>query len=172
MFRDRETAEQAYRCLNDRGYRDKDVSLLMSNATRDRCFPADERNKTELATKAPEGAATGAIAGGGLGALLAGLAAAGIAVPDLPIIAMGPLAAAFAGGATGGVAGAIGGALVGKGIPEDRAKMYDQGVRDGGIVIAVTPRSEADAEQIERDWRDAGADQIYREAPEEAERRR
>src|SRR5215510_320825 len=152
MFRDRETAEQAYRCLNDRGYRDKDVSLLMSNATRDRCFPADERNKTELATKAPEGAATGAVAGAGLGALLAGLAAAGLAVPGLPIIAMGPLAAAFAGGGAGGALGAIVGALVGRGIPEERAKLYERGVKEGGIVLGVTPRTEADADYFEREW--------------------
>src|SRR5262245_62893264 len=150
MFRDRESAEQAYRCLNERGYRDKDVSLLMSNATRDRCFPADEPNKTELATKAPQGAAAGAVAGISVGAVLAGLAAAGIAVPGLPIIAMGPLAAAFAGGATGGVAGAIVGALVGRGIPEDRAKLYQRGIDEGGIVIGVKPRSDDDAEYIDR----------------------
>ena len=172
MFRDRESAEQAYRCVNERGYRDTDVSLLMSNATRDRCFPANERDKTELATKAPQGAATGVIVGGGLGALLAGLAAAGIAVPGLPIIAMGPLAAAFAGGATGGVAGAIVGALVGRGIPEDRAKLYQRGIDEGGIVFGVTPRSDEDAEYIDRGWRDARGEQIYRATPEEAGRRR
>lgn len=172
MFRDRESAEQAYRCLNERGYRDKDVSLLMSNATRDRCFPADERNKTELATKAPEGAAAGAIAGGGLGALLAGLAAAGIAVPGLPIIAMGPLAAALAGGATGGAAGAIVGALVGRGIPEDRAKLYHRGIDEGGIVFGVTPRSDEDAEHIEREWQRARGEQIYRSTPEAVGRSR
>src|SRR5437773_1682202 len=83
---------------------------------------------------------------GGLGALLAGLAAAGIAVPGLPIIAMGSLAAAFAGGGTGGVVGALIGALVGSGIPEDRARLYDSGIREGGIVMGVTPRSAADAE--------------------------
>lgn len=172
MFRDREAAEQAYRCLGQRGYRDQDVSLLMSNETRDRCFPANEPVKTELATKAPQAAGVGAVAGGGIGALLAGLAAAGIAVPGLPIIAMGPLAAALAGGATGGVAGAIVGALIGKGIPEDRAKLYDRGVSEGGIVFGVTPRSDEDAEYIEREWRKARGEQIYRGIPEEAGRPR
>jgi len=172
MFRDRDTAEAAYRCLTNRGYNDKDVSLLMSNATRDRCFPADEPVKTELATKAPQGAAAGAIAGGGLGALLAGLAAAGIAVPALPIIAMGPLAAAFAGGATGGIAGAIVGALVGRGIPEERAKLYQRGIDEGGIVFGVAPRSDEDAEYIEREWQKARGEQIYRATPEEVGRAR
>ena len=143
----------------------------MSNATRDRCFPADEQNKTELSSKAPQGAAAGAVAGISVGAVLAGLAAAGIAVPGLPIIAMGPLAAAFAGGATGGVAGAIVGALVGRGIPEDRAKLYQRGIDEGGIVFGVTPRTDEDAMHIERGWRDARGEQIYRSTPEEAGRR-
>src|SRR5262245_66409381 len=43
----------------------------------------------------------GTVVGGGLGALLAGLSAAGIAVPVMPIIAMGTLAAALAGAGTG-----------------------------------------------------------------------
>jgi hypothetical protein len=172
MFRDRDAAERAYGCLAGRGYHAKDVSLLMSDKTRARCFPADARVTTELGSKAAEGAGVGAVAGGGLGALLAGLAAAGIAVPLLPIIAIGPLAAAIAGGATGGVAGAIVGALVGSGIPEERAKIYDRGINEGGIVLGVTPRTDEDAAYIEREWRDAPGEQIYWPAHEEAGRRR
>ena len=171
MFRDREAAEQAYGCLAGRGYEDKDVSLLMSDETRARCFPAHAAVKTEFHTKAAEGAGVGAVAGGGLGALLAGLAAAGIAVPGLPIIAFGPLAAAIAGGATGGVAGALAGALIGYGIPEERAKLYDRGIAEGGIVMSVTPRSDEDADYIAREWRNARGEQIYWPAEEEVVRR-
>ena len=99
MFRDRESAERAYECVTSRGYTDKDVSLLMSDDTRTRCFPRDAVTKTELGTKAAEGAGIGGVAGAGIGALLVGLAAAGVAVPGLPIIAMGPLAAAVQAGA-------------------------------------------------------------------------
>ena len=84
MFRDRESAERAYECVTSRGYTDKDVSLLMSDDTRTRCFPRDAVAKTELGTKAAEGAGIGAVAGAGIGALLVGLAAAGIAVPACP----------------------------------------------------------------------------------------
>lgn len=168
MFRDRESAEKGYACLRSRGYTDRDVSLLMSDDTRGRWFPRDERDKTELGSKAAEGAGIGAVAGGGLGAVLAGLAAAGFAIPGLPIIAMGPLAAALAGGGTGGVVGAIIGALVGSGIPEERAKLYDQGIREGGAVFGVTPRSEEDADYIEREWRAARGEQIYRPTAESA----
>jgi hypothetical protein len=162
MFKDREGAERAYECITRRGYDSKDVNLLMSNETRDRCFPRDETVKTELGTKATKGAGVGALGGAGIGALLAGLAAAGVAVPVLPIIAAGPLAAALAGGATGGVVGAVVGALVGAGIPEERARLYDQGIKEGGIVLGVTPRSEEDALYFEQEWRVARGEQIYR----------
>jgi len=162
MFRNRDMAERAYDCLTRRGYTANDVSLLMSDETRARCFPRDATTTTELGTKASEGAGVGVVAGAGLGALLAGLAAAGIAVPGLPIIAMGPLAAALAGGGTGGAVGAVVGALIGAGIPESRAKLYDQGIREGGIVLGVSPRTEDDAAYFEREWTNARGEQIYR----------
>src|SRR5262245_10174050 len=161
LFRDRESAERAYGCVTNRGYGADDVSLLMSEDTRTRCFPRTERD-TELGTKAAEGAGVGAVAGGGIGALLAGLAAAGIAVPGLPIIAIGPLAAALAGGVTGGAVGGIVGGLIGYGIPEERAKLYDKGISEGGIVLGVTPRTPAAADNLEREWGDLHGEQIYR----------
>ena len=161
LFRDRDSAERAYGTLTSRGYDRDDVSLLMSEETRKQHFANADSPRTELGTKAAEGAGIGAVTGGGLGALLAGLAAAGIAVPGIPIIAMGTLAAALTGAATGGGIGAIVGGLIGHGIPEDRARVYDRGIRDGGIVMGVNPRSRQDAEYFEREWATCGGEQIY-----------
>jgi hypothetical protein len=94
-----------------------------------------------------------------------GLAAAGVAVPGLPIIAMGPLAAALVGAGGGGTVGAIIGALVGSGIPEGRARLYDEGIRNGGIVVGVIPRTDEDAEYLEHEWAGARGEQIYRPIP-------
>src|SRR5262245_56090287 len=160
-FRDRESAELGYECLTRRGYTDRDIDVLMSKETRERHFPPTAP-KSELGSKAAAGAGVGAVTGGGLGALLAGMAAAGVAVPVLPIIAMGPLAAALAGGAGGGALGAVAGALVGAGIPEERAKFYDKSIGEGGIVLGVTPRSDEDADYFEREWTTARGEQIYR----------
>jgi hypothetical protein len=161
MFHDRASAERAYQCAMGRGYTSDDVSLLMSEDARNRHFPKDDPRRTELGTKAAEGAGVGAIAGGGLGAVLAGMAAAGIAVPGLPIIAMGTLAAAVTGALTGGGLGAIVGALIGHGIPRERAEQYEEGIRRGGIVMGVTPRTRDDAEYLEREWTACGGEQIY-----------
>jgi hypothetical protein len=161
LFRDRDSAERAWDALASRGYGRDDVSLLMSDETRKRHFSNADPRRTDLGTRAAEGMGAGAVAGGGLGALLAGLAASGIAVPGLPIIAMGTLAAALTGAATGGTVGALIGGLIGYGIPEDRARLYDRGVREGGIVMGVNPRSQQDAEYFEREWRSCGGEQIY-----------
>src|ERR1700687_3170709 len=163
IFRDREAAERAYGSLTTRGYEKGDVSRLMADEARNRHFPKTV-GTTELGSKAAEGAGIGAVAGGGLGALLLGLAAAGFAVPGLPIIAMGPLAAALTGAGSGGAVGALIGALVGSGIPEERAKLYEQGIKEGCIVMGVTPRSDEDADYLEREWKNARGEKIYRPA--------
>jgi hypothetical protein len=45
--------------------------------------------------------------------------------------------------------GGIIGALVGSGIPEERAKLYEQGVKDGHIVMGVHPRNDEDSRYFE-----------------------
>ena len=106
------------------------------------------------------GSGSGSLVAAGWGALLAGLAASGIAVPGLPIIAMGTLAAALTGAGTGGAIGASS-AVSSDGILKSARAWYDRGVREGGIVMGVTPRSPQDAEYFEREWTSCGAEQIY-----------
>ena len=152
LFRDRESAEGAYRSLTDRGYGKDDVNLLMSDDTRKKYFKDDD---TELGTKAWEGAGKGAAIGGGVGATLAAIAAIGttLALPGLGLLIAGPIAAGLAGAGGGALTGGLVGALVGHGIPEDEAKAYEKGIKDGGIVMGVTPRNQEDADYFEQNWR-------------------
>lgn len=97
---------------------------------------------------AAEGAVTGGVVGGGLGALIAGLTATGsvaviagtggIAAP----LVVGPLVAALAGLGAGAAAGGIVGALVGAGIPKEKAEAYNAGLDRGGILLGVNARPE------------------------------
>lgn len=161
LFRDRESAERAYRSLQDRGYGKDDVNLLMSDDTRKKHF-ADQ--DTELGTKAWEGAGKGAAIGGGVGATLAAFAAIGttLALPGLGLLIAGPIAAALAGGGAGALTGGLVGALVGHGIPEEHAKIYEKGIREGGIVMGVNPRTNEDADYFENDWHTNKAESLYR----------
>ena len=162
LFRDRESAERAYGSISDRGYGKDDVNLMMSDDTRKKYFSDDE--DTEFGTKAWEGAGKGAAIGGGVGATLAAIAAIGttLALPGIGLLIAGPIAAGLAGGGAGALTGGLIGALVGHGIPEEQAKYYDQGVREGGIVMGVQPRSDDDADYLEKNWRDNRGESIYR----------
>src|SRR5687767_16031035 len=163
LFRDRESAERAYGSVTTRGYSDKDVNLLMSDETRDKHFTADGK-ETELGNKALEGAGTGAAIGGTVGATLAAIAAIGttLALPGLGLLIAGPIAAGLAGAGAGGATGGLIGALIGSGIPEERVKKYEEGVRQGGIMMGVTPRNTEDAAYFEEDWKKNRGEQVYR----------
>ena len=55
------------------------------------------------------------------------------------------------------------GPLIGWGIPEEHAKYYEEGIRNGGTVLGVTPRNDEDAEYIENEWRNNyHGDHVYR----------
>jgi hypothetical protein len=164
LFRDRDSAERAYQSVSDRGYTREDVNLAMSDETRKRHFGDTGGRQTELGTKAAEGAGIGGAIGGSLGAIAAAIAAVGttIALPGLGLVIAGPLAAAIAGAGAGAATGGIVGALIGWGIPEERVKQYDEGIREGGILMAVRPRSDEDAAHIENSWRSHQGEHVYR----------
>src|SRR5450755_3455084 len=164
LFPNRDSAERAYGDISSRGYHHDDVNVVMSDDTRKRHFSAADTRQTELGTKAAEGAGIGGAIGGSLGAIAAAIAAVGttIALPGLGLVIAGPLAAAIAGAGAGAATGGIVGALIGWGIPEERVKEYDQGIRDGGILMAVRPRSDEDASYFENSWKTNRGEQVYR----------
>ena len=165
-----EHAGRAYHDLTSRhGYSADDVSVVMSDDTRARHFgdaaPGQEfAGAHEGGSKAAEGAGIGGAAGIGVGAALGALlaAATSIAIPGLGLIVAGPIAGAIAGAGAGGAAGTLMGALIGAGIPEDRAKVYDRGIRDGGIVLGTRARDDAHAAELERDFSTHGGRDILR----------
>jgi hypothetical protein len=163
LFPDRESAERGYSALTERGYTADEVNLVMADETKKRHFvPSD--TETELGTKAAEGAGVGGAIGGTLGAIAAAVAAVGttLAIPGLGLVIAGPLAAAIAGAGAGAATGGLVGALVGWGIPEERVKRYDEGIRNGGILMGFTPRNDEDAEYVNKTWSSSRAQDIYR----------
>ena len=163
LFNDKETSESAYKSLRDRGYSDDEINVIMSDDTRKKYYANDA--SSELGSKAAEGTGVGGLIGGTLGAVIAGVAAIGtnLVLPGLGLVVWGPLAAALAGAGAGGLAGGLVGALVGWGIPEDRAVIYENGIKNGGTVLGVKPRSTEDAEALENDWKtNHRGQEIYR----------
>jgi hypothetical protein len=142
-----------------RGYTRDDISVLMSDATKSKEFAVETR------THAADGAGIGGAVGGAVGAALAAIAAVGtsIALPGIGLIIAGPIAAALAGAGAGGATGGIIGALIGAGIPEHRAKVYDAGLRGGGILLGVEASTDEDADKLEQLLEDIGAEHVRQE---------
>ena len=163
MFRDRDSTEGAYRSLRDRGYSDDDINVMMSDETRNKYYSDGDTALED--NKALEGLGTGSAIGGTLGAIIGGISAIGtnVLLPGLGLVVWGPIAAALAGAGAGGLTGGLVGALIGWGIPEDRAKEYEAGIREGGTVLGVTPRSDDDADYFENEWKtNYRGEHIYR----------
>lgn len=163
LFPDRASAEAAYNSAHTRGYSTDDVNLVMSDDTRTRHF-GDTEAQTELGTKAAEGAGIGGAIGGTLGAIAAAVAAVGttLALPGLGLVVAGPIAAAIAGAGAGAAGGGLIGALIGWNMPEERVKQYEEGVKQGGILMGVHARSDDDAAYLENEWRQNRGEHVYR----------
>lgn len=134
--------------LENTGFTAKDISVVVS-----------EKGKMKVETKGQEisrDTATGIRTGGtigGIAGLIIGIAA--ITIPGIGgLIVAGPLAVALgllevggttlAGALTGAAAGGLVGALVGIGVPQERAKGYEEALKKGQILLAVnTPEEKA-----------------------------
>jgi hypothetical protein len=151
VFRNGEDAARAVDELISAGFPRRDVSLLVSDDVRRTLAPED---------KAAKGAATGSA----LGAIAGGLTAiASLAVPG-GVFAAGPLLALLGGAVVGAAGGGLVGFLVGLGIPEHRARTYEQTVREGGYLVAAKATTRDRAEAAERIFERNGAAQMDRQA--------
>ena len=162
MFRDRISAERAVADLQESGYSQNEISIMMNNQTQARDFAAD------TGSKAAEGAGVGAGIGGTLGAIIAAVTATGsvaaIAATGglaAPLVA-GPLAAALAGAGAGGLGGGLIGGLIGAGIPKDRAEQYQTDLNAGGILVGVHT-DEANAGRVQQILMSEGAVDVQAE---------
>jgi hypothetical protein len=159
IFKSRLAAESAVDTLMKHGYSRDEISVLISDKTRSKEFALQTKSH------AAGGAGIGGAVGGVVGSILAALVAVGttIALPGIGLVIAGPIAAVLAGAGAGGATGGIIGALIGAGIPEYRAKVYEAGLQSGGILLGVEPRTDADAERLEKTFGDLGAEHIRQE---------
>jgi hypothetical protein len=163
VFRNRLNAERAFDILHTLGYTDAEINVLMSEKTRSTYYEGQEEERLGTNNAAGEGAAIGGAVGTAVGASLAAIAAIGtsLVVPGLGLIIAGPIAAALAGGGAGAVAGGLVGGLIGLGITEDNARAYEAVLRDGGVVIGVVPRNDADTTRIKKEFERLQGENVY-----------
>jgi hypothetical protein len=126
-------AETLVACLKAAHFNDDAISVLLPDKEGTQDFAHSN------STKGPEGAITGVGTGGVVGGVLGFLAcSAALVVPGIgPLIVAGPILSALSGAAIGATIGGLTGTLIGLGIPEYEAKMFEGKVRDGNILLAA-----------------------------------
>lgn len=143
-FKTREAAFAAMRQMEAVGITEEQISLVVTDETRGRSFNIDE------GTKADEGAAAGATFGGIVGGVLAALAGAGaLAFPGLNLVVSGAIVSGLAGAGAGAATGGLVGLLVGAGIKEHEAKIYEDEVKTGAILMAVKTENSEQKKAVE-----------------------
>lgn len=149
VFPDYHATDQALRKLQDINYAMDHISVIgkdseyLNRSGQDNDVQLQDLQTIEDDTHADDGAKTGGVTGGavgGLAGLLVGLGT--LAIPGVgPIMLAGvaatAIASTLAGGAIGAATGSLLGGLIGLGIPEDRAKIYNDKVVSGHYLVIV-----------------------------------
>ncbi|MEX0774472.1 MAG: hypothetical protein WD042_02035 [Phycisphaeraceae bacterium] len=149
-------AAEAVNRLEAIGISAERISVLMSDSL-------GEDFKLQTKSKLSEGVATGATAGGALGALVAGLTAVGvIASGGTGLLIAGPVVAALAGAGAGAAAGSVLGGLVGYGFTDHEAKLFAKELEDGKVLVAVECRDSEQRKQVFTTLKQAGAESTAR----------
>jgi hypothetical protein len=171
LFRNRSEAEDSIRELKQAGFTNDQIGV----ATRDRSEAKEERTGPvkresdpgkvveDTAEGMAEGAAVGALTGGVVGGLV-GLIGS-LLIPGLgPVVVGGVLASTLMGLGIGAATGGLIGALVGMGVPEEEAKYFDAGFRQGGTLVTVNAGDATDdaVAILQRHGADLGPSRVER----------
>jgi hypothetical protein len=146
LFKNMQDAEAAVHELQKEGFSRDQIGMVAADRSKDEATPDIGPIEGIGAEGRPgKGAAIGGAAGF-VGGLLA------LAIPGIgPAIAAGPIAAALGGVALGGAAiGAATGGLIGllkeRGVSEEEAEYFHEGIIRGGVLVSVyTTKDQADS---------------------------
>jgi hypothetical protein len=165
IFDNRQHADAAVDELQTAGFDPQEISIVVKEGDK---MTANTPSGDPVAQGTVSGATTGGIIGG-IAGLLIGIGA--ITIPGIGAVLIGgPLAAAFglagaaattvSGAITGILAGGIVGALVGLGVPEETARTYENRLREGSVLLAVSAQAARTQTQSRAIMEKHGASQI------------
>lgn len=138
VYRDQDAAQAAVHALEKAGVSTSQISVFLSETA------------YNLVPKVRPAVPEGAVVGGTLGAVLAGIGGAtALLLPGVGIFAAGPLALALEAVLIGSVSGGFVGALAGIGVPENQAKQYAKALMEHGVVVAVSVNTPHEARLVE-----------------------
>jgi len=135
VFEKPDSAANAVEALVDHGIARDNISILMSENTRDAHFPVEPEIAGE--TRKAKGVSIGVLIAG-LSVAIAATATGGA------LLASGPLVAALAALGVGATASGIAGVLVALGVSEVDSKELEDLIQDGGVLVAVSHEESVD----------------------------
>ncbi len=143
LFESQADAEQAIRDLKDAGFSRDSIGVIL----RDPAYAHGRLHPSDIPPLPGETASAGALGGGILGGVVGLLAGVGaLALPGVgPVIAGGVLVTSLTGAGLGAAAGGVLGALIGLGIPDSAARYFEEGVRQGSVLVMVESGTRGDA---------------------------
>jgi hypothetical protein len=140
LFKNMEDASGTVRELQEKGFPRDQISVVAASPAKDEDTPEIGPIEGIGAEGRPgAGAAIGGAAGF-IGGILA------LAIPGIgPAIAAGPLAVALGGAAAGAATGGLIGLMKERGVSEEEAEYYHEGIIRGGVMVSVyTTEDQAD----------------------------
>jgi hypothetical protein len=163
VYRDRQSANNCFNTLTSRGYFHDSINVMMSDATRKKQYGDEPEHGHTAGNKATEGMGVGGVVGTAIGATIAAIAAIGtsIALPGFGLVIAGPIAAGIAGAGAGALAGGSLGLLVGLGLSEQDATVYNQALQNGGVVISVECDDSAEVSEVKKLMVETGGQEVY-----------
>ena len=156
LYKSSTDALQAIQLLEESGVAAADISLVASSDDLSACV-SDEPH-----SKAPGGFAIGAAGGGTLGAIVAGIGAAGSLATggaSLGLLVAGPIATALMGAGAGAAAGSVIGGMIGAAIPETDLKYYENAIKAGSVLIGVKTDDDS-RDKVKATLESSGAERV------------
>lgn len=152
IFSDKQSTENAYKLLYEKGYKKNDINVIMSNGTHKALYTL-ENNKSK-GNKSINNTGNPFAYGGTIGAIAAVLAAIGtsLSMPGLGWVIAGPIATGLASKGVRKRTASVLSELFGTTVAEEKAELYETVINDGKVVLGVHPRCEEDAEFLEKNW--------------------
>lgn len=142
VFENVDSATQALNALREDGFTPEQVSVMARDSRTTRELA---ENTDMVAEDAGKGAVVGTVLGG-LAGWLVGISA--LAIPGIgPVVGAGIIATTLAGAGIGAAAGGLIGALGSYGVPEEDARLYEESVRQGSVLMSIHADNEVQAQR-------------------------
>lgn len=155
LFRYHADAEHGYRALRTLGYQENEITVVLSRETKRKHFA----HPTEGASEEPAPRRNDGSEAEGLVASLVSRGST-VMLPDLELRVAGPLVATFAQGASDTEAVLLA-VLRSIGLSQERARVYERGLRAGAILLSVVPPHPEAARLAGNALREARAEHLF-----------